>query len=583
MQERRQGRISITRGMAGAAMKGRTVSRRCKKCGLAMPYYPGRYPSRCPTCGGDIEIVESERGAVVHEPVIVCVSRVPRLQRAIDAGAPAAPRGPRASNTFVARYEDIDRTVPGGGVERLTAFMEGPIGAGLFYRVESPGDPVVILELDDAMGRASIFASDAPAHHLGFDPRTEFVETGPVGEGRLARDAARARARRAKKAADQRKFHITWHECEHQGDLQRYARAVEKAGGTVQHMYLDDDDWDDGDEMYPETGSMLVVGPANFPKRLAAVPGARGFFDIRGIREAYLTERPAAGIRMHEGKRRGRQQQGAAMSPYGGFRIHVGQRQTRRPRKDIERALQSKRNQKRGLAKRIAAAKEWHRSPEGQRLHRALGRYNRRPSGSGGRRRQQVRMGESIRTWRPTQHLIEATAQYAEGIDDVLDNLLRKLLVIESLDILQDVEFDEASGSVYLFFDPSIPAHEMDEVVKVMQTEYQDLGLVASPDGSLDFEEDATTDWWVAYLPRAREGEQPPPADPDVYATREELPGPPKRQQIVVPAPQGSAEQMADEIDLGDLFGDFAGTAEAVRRLPARIQERLKARMRAGR
>lgn len=61
----------------------------------------------------------------------------------------------------------------------------------------------------------------------------------------------------------------------------------------------------------------------------------------------------------------------------GGFRFRVGGRSDKSPyAKDIQRSIQSKRNVKRGAAKRIMAIRKFHRSPQGQRLHRALGRYN---------------------------------------------------------------------------------------------------------------------------------------------------------------------------------------------------------------
>jgi len=59
----------------------------------------------------------------------------------------------------------------------------------------------------------------------------------------------------------------------------------------------------------------------------------------------------------------------------GGFRFRVGGGK-KRPRKDIQRSIQGKRNARRGLAKRIRAVKKFHKSPQGQRLHRALGRFN---------------------------------------------------------------------------------------------------------------------------------------------------------------------------------------------------------------
>lgn len=61
----------------------------------------------------------------------------------------------------------------------------------------------------------------------------------------------------------------------------------------------------------------------------------------------------------------------------GGFRFRVGGRSNKSPyAKDIQRSIQSKRNVKRGAAKRVMAIRKFHRSPQGQRLHRALGRYN---------------------------------------------------------------------------------------------------------------------------------------------------------------------------------------------------------------
>ncbi len=59
----------------------------------------------------------------------------------------------------------------------------------------------------------------------------------------------------------------------------------------------------------------------------------------------------------------------------GGFRFRVGGSK-RKPRKNIHKSIQSKRNARRGLAKRIRAVKKFHKSPQGKRLHRALGRFN---------------------------------------------------------------------------------------------------------------------------------------------------------------------------------------------------------------
>lgn len=537
-ERRRRDRIAFTRGMAGAAMKSSSIVRRCTKCGLGIMKYPGRYPGSCPQCDGEIEVVEGldegaswaerVRDASTHArvyelqdrlgfemidvpsaygpwaavvvkdptkaeqvrqtlgslgvlfasgtkmvdgypalvvtgsrrnegvvvgggPIISCVSHVPRIQRVIDASTRNEAPDPRSSNSFVVRSDVVSRAIP-GGFPSLVSFMEGPIN-GRYYRVEDPGAPVIILEVDEDYG--VLFATENPGAYIGHDPRNEFVDT-----------------------------------------------------------------------IITEEFSSQVGAPRK--------PG--------------------------EGQ----------TSPYGGFRIHVGANQTRKPRKDMIRSVQNKLNAKRGLAKRVAAAKDWHRSPAGARLHRALGRYN-------ARNNMKV---ESLTTWVPrTEHLIEASSQYAETIDDVLDGILRKLLVIEALDILQDVEFDEVSGSIYLFFDPTLPDKEMEEITLVLRSEYSAISVVASPDGRLAYEQGQGADWWVLYLPRAREGQPLPPPNPAVYGgvvPPALAPGAEMRQTLLVPAPLGTPEQMADQIDVQALVRSLG---ERFRGLPEGVAQKVAQRM----
>lgn len=685
-QQKQRGRITVTRGMAGAAVRGRTAARRCKRCGLAMGRYPGRYPVVCPTCGGDIEIVESS-------PIISCVSMVPRLQRVLDASVRSAPRGPWSSHTFIAGYEEVSRVLP-GGLDRLTSFMEeGPHGR--YFRVESTGEPVIILELDDTLRRVNFFSTMEPARYLGHDPRVEFVDCAPVlDEAEVPKGAVV----------------VEWDGNTMQAFrffVMRGGRKVEVGQSTVfrRQRMVYDEKYENGmvapdltwrTLMHDPTtraglvwgylegighgelhgAPVVVVGPKGASRTLGESLDERGgpwgaaAYAPSWDHNATIGRKDGMPISPSVADKRRLGEKGRSQGPtsnYGGFRIHVGARQTRRPRKDVEQALQNKRNQRRGLGKRIQAAKEWHRSPDGERFHDALGRYNERPSGSGGRRRQQARMAESsacplgsrctgalkdehtgrevgpgalvsfrgfggrrlrgtvtntsgksfcwgckrhpmlvsdsdgdmysptnvkVLRWaaesrvvRSRGELFEAATQYAETIDDVLDGLLRKLLVIEALDILQDVEFDEETGSIYLFFDPTVSHDEMAEVVRVLQSEQKDIGLIASPDRSLEGEM-ASSDWWVVFLPRMQqEGAPQAQPDPGVYASGdEEAPGPQMRQPIVVPARASSAETIADEIDIDGMLGELGGgTAESIRRLPARLQERLAVLMRARR
>lgn len=766
MDERRE-MVAFTRGMVNGAMKGKTVVRMCDKCGLGFPKYVGRYPTCCPQCK-DGQIVAVQEAA---EPVIItCTSWVPRIQRILDAGEPAEAPGPRSSRSFVVRYEDVQRRLS-GGLQALTSFMEeGPDGR--FFRVESPDRPVLILELDDQLQRARLYATEVPERFLGHDPRAEFVD--------------------------------------------RLDERGGAGGGMVRA---------------PSWDHQTTVRPLKHTSVSPSVQEKAG--------------KPGEGI----------------TSPYGGFKIHVGgdpqaRARNRKPRLDMERALQNKRNAKRGLAKRVKAAKDWHASPAGERLHKAMGRYNaqhnRRGTRNEAREDRRVRIeeraragaeavaalierapaigkvvdlgqavgaaddltrgaaqvrnklvrreyrdaalemttlahrlgqlgdtladavgldagtmsklgqrladdllrvaqaprsmwarvfGESLRealmrvqgysvrsneetsiragveshdvfdphglrvgwvmqeigrpgrweaayrvrapgakhfedrgragfssmkdaalwvvsevqrvladakadlAWRRKMGMGEATKQgtskgakgltgergkharggdrpfakrqaskkrrqqgkqaamsegdrlrltrvarlqvagpiteavqkYAETIDDVLDDILRKLLVTEDLDILQDVEFDEATGSVYLFFDPSLRGDEIRQVHQQLAGAYNELALVASPDMSLP-EEVAPSDWWVMFLPRSLGEDMPaPPADPRIWSSDPDRAY--MKQQIVVPAPLTSPEAMAQNIDL-DAAMDNLG--EAVRSLDAvspALAERVLAQM----
>ncbi len=51
--------VGITPGLANTFNRAPLIARRCKKCKMNIPRYPGRYPSACPRCEGALETVES--------------------------------------------------------------------------------------------------------------------------------------------------------------------------------------------------------------------------------------------------------------------------------------------------------------------------------------------------------------------------------------------------------------------------------------------------------------------------------------------------------------------------------------------
>lgn len=86
-------------------------------------------------------------------------------------------------------------------------------------------------------------------------------------------------------------------------------------------------------------------------------------------------------------------------------------------------------------------------------------------------------------------------------IDDDFDAIVRKLTIFDALSTLQDVEFDEQSGAMYLFFDPSLLRSEVDAIIVEVSRLFP-TALVASPNKSLPGET-ASSDWWVTFVQRA--------------------------------------------------------------------------------
>jgi hypothetical protein len=131
--------------------------------------------------------------------------------------------------------------------------------------------------------------------------------------------------------------------------------------------------------------------------------------------------------------------------------------------------------------------------------------------------------------------------------DDHLEAILRRLIVTQNLDVLQDVEFDENTGSIYLFFDPVLMPDEMQEVLAAIRQERGEIQLISSPNGSLPGES-VESDWWVLFLPGPNEAVPDPllyARAPEDYATKI---------QAVVMAPQNAPEAVAHGIDVAKML-----------------------------
>jgi hypothetical protein len=263
--------------------------------------------------------------------------------------------------------------------------------------------------------------------------------------------------------------------------------------------------------------------------------------------------------------------------PMGGFRINVGANKDRSPRKDVSMSLQNKLNKRRGRRAHITGAKKWHRSRAGQDLHNQLGRLNSEGEEHDAALRGKImsvkdrilaynagatrKIGaaivhEDFGTLRPRsqggQNTNQMTSRGPQGIEnptqeDHLEAILRKLIVSQDMDVLQDVEFDEDTGSLYLFFDPVLMPDEVEEILASIRQERGEIQLIASPDMSIPGES-VESEWWVVFLP----GPDLTEPDPSIYAKDSENYG--TRITAVVKSAPSPPEAVSQGIDVNKLM-----------------------------
>ena len=346
-------------------------------------------------------------------------------------------------------------------------------------------------------------------------------------------------------------------------------------GWTTTAAFQNANSWQGGFNLYLDGGS---EGRLGLTARIDAKGGIRTVAWRDRAKGAVRKPHPVRMESVNEDYRsdiaRPRKPGEGATSVYGGFRFHVGKNSTRKPRKDVGRCIQNRLNARRGLGKRTKKAKEWHRSHKGAEMHAALGRYNADHNQRSEMREKIADVRERIARWKTeyqqqgyigetqigtyghTGYTSAPSSDQDKSLDDVFEALLRRLIVAEALDVLQDVEFDDQSGALYLFFDPSLPVEEMDELVKMLQAEQAELALIASPDQSLPGES-VESDWWVAFLPgkKGEDGQSPGP-DSSIYAA---VPEPGTKIQMVKQAPPTPVEQIALDVDVGKLLKSMGG------------------------
>jgi len=582
------GRVSITNGMANA-MVHYGAARQCDCCGFGCLKYPGQYPHKCPRggCDGKLVAARATESVEMDQPV-VCVSRTHRIQQLIEGGQRSfKPYGPSCSHVTTIRYAALESC---GGPDVFKTFLEGPVEDGHYYRVESVEDPVLIFEFDDTSSRLRIFAADQPGRYLSWDPREDIVKEDhegtfePAGSEAVRMvDVGHAGLSEAIDPVSAGNLQLFASDSEARDIAERIGLDLEPSSRLIGEETL----WI---LVHESTGYALGRGEVRrLEEFYGSGPGAPTYnsatYGPERVRARHRavdkTHQRVAGAFAEDSRSsiKNKRKPGEGHTQVrGGFRIHVGKNKDRSPRKDVQKSLQNKWNVKRrGLRAQIAGSKKWHRSREGQDLHRVLGDYNRsrgeshdialrhrimdvkdritRYNAGATRKIGAAVMAEDIGNLRPRSQggTDQMTARGPQNLenptpDDHLEAVLRRLIVTQDLDVLQDVEFDENTGSVYLFFDPILMPDEVEEILQAVRQERGDIELIASPDMSLPGES-VESEWWVMFLAGPGEFTEP---DPSIYARTPEQYA--TRVQAVVMTEPSPPEAAAQGIDVNKLM-----------------------------
>jgi hypothetical protein len=89
--------------------------------------------------------------------------------------------------------------------------------------------------------------------------------------------------------------------------------------------------------------------------------------------------------------------------------------------------------------------------------------------------------------------LTERISVYQQTTDDVLDNVIQRLVLCDALDAVQDIILGD-DGEIFLCFDPVLEQDEIDAIVGAIKEKYPQAVCVDTPEGGVQ--------WWVVEISR---------------------------------------------------------------------------------
>lgn len=152
----------------------------------------------------------------------------------------------------------------------------------------------------------------------------------------------------------------------------------------------------------------------------------------------------------------------------------------------------------------------------------------------------------ALRSRKKRESLEEALTDEGESLDDTFDNIVRKLIVLGSIDALQDVDFDESTGSIYLFLDAQMGQEEAQKIQETISGMYQGTIIAASPSGMIP-ENTQPADWWVIFVPQESVAGQMGYPQPETWGAEPQMPTVATQQ----PTAGAAVQAIAQGVDVG--------------------------------
>lgn len=144
------------------------------------------------------------------------------------------------------------------------------------------------------------------------------------------------------------------------------------------------------------------------------------------------------------------------------------------------------------------------------------------------------------------ESLTEQTDIEDETLDDTFDNIVRKLIILGSIDALQDVDFDENTGSIYLFMDAQMGQEEAMRIQETINGMYAGTVIAASPSGVIP-EGTQPADWWVFFIPQESVSGQMGYPQAQTWGAEPEMP----RVDTQLPTAGAAVQAIAQGVDVG--------------------------------